>query len=400
MKQFAFLSIIVIVMFCVSCKERRQHIYIKNNNATYTINLDSVKIEESPLKVSVIFKNVRMIILEDNEYAIIGEINGIQAFENYIFVIDKLKAKKLFVFDGNGKYIRHIGNQGQGPSEYVSLSDFCINKEKREIYILDNLKKILIYDIDTGKHKQTLNFELDESRGAYIVYNNNKFYMAIVPYETNKNSNLLMELDIKTGEQKQFLDADTYNCGWNRNSFTPYNFFSAQLSDSPKFIPMFTNTVMSIEKDTIRPYLTIYHKDWVQKSNILSEERLRELDKDQFSYLFSKDRTWLFQHNYTESDKYIYFQHVKGSVLFDKQTKKTTLYKYSSMYNDLRGFGVTNLMFYNSQFAYEYFWNDQMFDIVEAIHKNNDILNPNLDKKDELLKLNGEHFVIFEYEFR
>jgi hypothetical protein len=41
-----------------------------------------------------------------------------------------------------------------------------------------------------------------------------------------------------------------------------------------------------------------------------------------------------------------------------------------------------------------------MFDVVEAIHNNSDILNPNLDKKDELLKLDGERFVIFEYEFR
>jgi hypothetical protein len=56
-------------------------------------------------------------------------------------------------------------------------------------------------------------------------------------------------------------------------------------------------------------------------------------------------------------------------------------------------------MFYDSQFAYEYFFEGQMFDIVEKIHKN-DILNPDLDKKDELLKLDGERFVIFEYEFK
>jgi hypothetical protein len=398
MKQFIFLSIIVV--FCVSCKEKRQH--IKYNNATYTINLDSVKMEETPLKTSVIFKNVRTIILEDHEYAVIGVIDRIQVFENYIFVLDARKAQKLFVFDRNGKYIRQIGSRGQGPGEYIHLNDFCISKEKREIYLLDNLRKILVYDMDTGKHKKTVKYQLTESRSEYIVYNNSKFYTAIIPYETDKNSNLLMELDMETGEQKQFLDADTYNCGWNRNIFSSYSFFSAQLSDSPKFIPMFTNTVMSIEKDTVRPYLTVHHKDWVQNQDILSEKRLEELrntGQDQYTHLFSKSRTWLFQHNYTESDKYIYFQHVRGSVLFDKQTQKTTSYR-GRMINDLRGLGFTNLMFYNSQFAYEYFWSGQMFDVVEAIHNNSDVLNPNLDKKDELLKLDGERFVIFEYEFR
>jgi hypothetical protein len=217
----------------------------------------------------------------------------------------------------------------------------------------------------------------------------------------DKNSNLLMELDIETGEQKQYLDADTYNCGWNRNVFTPYNFFIDKLSDSPKFVELFMNTIMCIDKDTIRPYLNIIHKTWVQKSDILSEEKLEELHTRQSSVLFSKGKAWLLQHDYIESDRYIYFCYTHGCVLFDKQTQKTVSHLY--LYNDLRdtgeGIGFTNLMFQNSQFAYEYFRGDQMSDIVEKIHKN-DILNPNLDKKDELLKLDEERFVIFEYEFK
>jgi hypothetical protein len=360
--------------------------------------------EGSPLNASVIFKSVRTIILEDHDYAIIGEINEIQVFDNYIFVFDESKAKKLFVFDKNGKYIRQIGSLGQGPGEYVALNDFCINKEKREIYLLDNLKKILAYDIDTGKHLRTINYELDLSRSQYITFFNNKFYMAIIPYEADKSSNLLMELDIETGEQKQYLDADTYNYGWNRNSFTPYNFFMAKLSDSPKFVELYMNTIMSIEKDTIRPYLALISKNWVQKSDILSEEKLEELNIDQSNVLFSKGRKWLMQPNYTESDRYIYFSYSHGCVLFDKQTHKAVSYRY--MYNDLRdtntgkvGIGFTNLMFHNSKFAYEYFFGNQMFNVVEWIHKD-DILNPNLDKKDELMKLDGERFVIFEYEFK
>jgi hypothetical protein len=373
---------------------------VVGNNAVYTINLDSIQQEETPFNASVIFKSVRTIILEDHDYAIIGAIDEIQVFDDYIFVLDRFKGKKLFVFDKTGKYIRQIGNLGGGPGEYTDLKDFCINKEKREIYISD-FGKILMYDMDTGKHLKTLKYNLPEFRTAYITFLNNKFYMTIVPHDTDKNSNLLMELDIETGEQKQYLDADTYNCGWNRNSFTPYNFFIDKLSDSPKFVELYMNTIMSIDKDTIRPYLTIIHKNWVQKSDILSEKKLEELHTRQSSVLFSKGKIWLLQPDYIESDRYIYFCYSPGCVLFDKYTKKTVSHLY--MYNDLRdtgeGIGYTNLMFQNSQFAYEYFWEGQMFDIVEKIHKN-DILNPNLDKKEELLKLDGERFVIFEYEFR
>jgi hypothetical protein len=401
MNKTKFISLCVVILFLISCKEKKQSVGVSTSKAIYTINLDSVKNEETPLNVSVIFKNVRTIILEDHDYAIIGAINEIQVFDNYIFVFDKFKAKKLFVFDKNGKYVRQIGNSGQGPGEYVELNDFCINKEKREIYLLDNLRKILTYNIDTGKHLKTINYNLVESRGVYITFLNNKFYIAIVPYDTDQNSNLLLELDAETGEQNQYLDADTYNCGWNRNHFTPYNFFIAKLNDSPKFVELYMNTIMSIEKDIIRPYLTINHEKWVQKSDILSEEKLRELRTHQSFLLSSKGRVWLLQHDYTESDKYIYFCYTDGCILFDKQMHKTTSHRY--LYNDLRdigeGIGYTNLMFYDSHYAYEYFRGNQMFDIVEKIHKS-DILNPNLDKKNELLKLDGERFVIFEYEFK
>jgi hypothetical protein len=64
-----------------------------------------------------------------------------------------------------------------------------------------------------------------------------------------------------------------------------------------------------------------------------------------------------------------------------------------------QGMGFTNLMSQNSQFAYEYIWAGQMPYFVKRIHEN-DVLNPNLDKKDELMKLDEESVVIFEYEFR
>jgi hypothetical protein len=63
----------------------------QDGDALYTINLDSIEVE-SPIKASSIFKNIRAIILEENDNAVIGEINAIQVFEDYIFVLDKRKS--------------------------------------------------------------------------------------------------------------------------------------------------------------------------------------------------------------------------------------------------------------------------------------------------------------------
>jgi hypothetical protein len=215
-----------------------------NIEAVYTINLDDIKPEGVPLMTSAIFKSVKTIILEDHDDAVFGMINELQVFEDNIFILDNTFVMKLFGFGKNGKFIRQIGSKGQGPGEYISIDDFCINGEKRKIYLLDyNNKRIFVYNLDTGKYLNTVKFSLDETSCKYLAYHDNKLYTSTFPYDFRKKSNLLMELDLKTGKQKEYLDADTYNYGWNRPLYTANNFFSAKLSDSPKFLTLYMNTI-------------------------------------------------------------------------------------------------------------------------------------------------------------
>jgi hypothetical protein len=391
-----------VVSLCISCTNTKPD--TRNIEAVYTVNLDSIKPEGVPLMTSAIFKNVKTIILEDHDDAVIGSINELQVFEDNIFILDNIFAEKLFVFDKKGKFIRQIGSKGPGPGEYTSIEDFCINREKREIYLLDGRKNcVFVYSLDTGKYLSTLKFNLKESSCEYLAYCDNKLYTATIPYDSRKKSNLLLELDLKTGEQKEYLDADIYNYGWNRLRFGPNNFFSAKLSDSPKFLALYMNTVMSIDKDGVHPYLAINHKNWVQSSDMLSDEELDKQEIDQSSILMSKKRTWLFQHDYLETDKYICFHYSSDRsyiAMFDKHTRKTRIYDY--LYNDLRGQTGSNitLRFYDSNAAYEYIDPQSMPMYVADVKNNVNELPPNLDKRDEVLKLNEESIVIFEYEFK
>jgi hypothetical protein len=391
-----------IISLCISCKNTKPDTH--NIEAVYTVNLDSIKPEGVPLMTSAIFKNVKTVILEDHDYAVIGMISELQVFENNIFILDNTFAKKLFVFDKNGKYIRQIGSKGQGPGEYSSIDDFCINGKKREIYLLDDNGRIFVHDLDTGKHLNTVKFRHDELSYKYLAYCDNKLYTAILPYDYRKKSNLLMELDLETGKQKEYLDADTYNYGWNRPYFGPNNFFSAKLSDSLKFLALYMNTVMNIDKDGVHPYLTVNHKNWVQSSDMWTTEKLEKQQTDQSSILMSKQRTWLLQPNYFETDKYICFKYNSEYrphiAMFDKRTRETRIYDY--LRNDLRGqiFSNSSLKFYDSNAAYE--WIDPQFmpAFVASLKTDGNNLPLNLDKREEVLKLNEESTVIFEYEFK
>jgi hypothetical protein len=79
------------------------------------IDLDAVEKEDTVLKVSSFFKKINTVILEDHDYALIGNISAIQVSEEYIFVLDSHIAKILFVFDKAGKFVRQIGPVSNSP---------------------------------------------------------------------------------------------------------------------------------------------------------------------------------------------------------------------------------------------------------------------------------------------
>jgi hypothetical protein len=385
--------IVICICFCVflSCKDKKTE---KASIASYSINLDSIKSVDN-FKMSSIFKKARAIPLEETDFAVIGAINNIQVFDNYIFVLDNYKAKKLFVFDKNGKYLRQIGSFGQGNGEYLSISDFCLDTIKHEIYLLDDRKKrLLTYNFEDGNYINSINIE---QYGHYITYLNKKIYISLLDQD-----NMLTELDIETNIQKELLNANEYNCGWTRADFTDYNFFYSKLN-SPKFIGHLMNTVMSIDETGLHPYLTVKSENWVKKSDILSMEELIQKNKIQYDLFSQKGRVFKIQ-NYMEQGDFIYFEYARGNfnffVVFNKKTQEVYQCDYwKSLENDLfykEGTkGYTPFIFVNSNAAYTYrntIYNDELNEIAVNLE--------NREKLVELLNDKEEHFVIIEYEFK
>jgi hypothetical protein len=366
-------------------------------NASYIIDLDKTE-KQGIINLSYIFKNVNAIILEDHDDAIIGNIDAIQVLDNYIFVLDKRKSKKLFIFDKNGKYIKQVGRIGVGSEEYLGIMDFCINSEKHEVYLLDDWsKKICGYNLDNGAYIGSIRLKKDYSY-KYIAYYEQSFYLSVYDYDENKSDDLLIKINPKTNQSEEYLSANQYNAGWNQMFFSMWNFFVFK-NEYPKYVELFMNTVFSIKKNGIYPYLSINHKDWVKKEDILSKKELARIDIVQTNELRKKGKAFLI-HNYMEWKNIIYFEYDYGfssfPVLYDKKTGKTNHYK--TFKNDiLLNHGTKNniFLFVNSNAAYDC---DPYF--ITSL-KNNEIeLVSDVDKREELMNLDEERVVIFEYVFK
>lgn len=400
-----FLFIVLSLCILVSSCNTKGGINRQNTDITASsIVIDIDKIDrKDTVRVSSIFKKVNTIILEDNNNAITGNIDGIQVYDNAIVVIDARIAKKIFVYDMTGKYIRQIGSLGNGPGEYLYLTDFCIDQDNRLVCVLDDFKKqIHRYDMDNGKYAGSIKLPNDVSV-AYIAYNNNRFYVTVCPYDISQGDDLILEVDIKTSKIKTDISAERYNLGWNRNAFSDFNFFASK--NYPfKYVGLYMNTVVAITNDSIYPYITVKSNDWVKKTDLLTKEEIMNDGMFQDDIIYQKNRMERI-HSYMERDDYIYFEYYQQvktyPVIYNKNTKEVNHYNY--LRNDLiynKGAADTKFFHTTSKAAYDYLNFDRLNHIIDGIENNTIELVSHLDKKENIMNLDRERFVIFEYEFK
>lgn len=94
------------------------------------------------------FKNKRceyVLLNDSSEKSLFGRPDKIEIQNGYIYIADQ-RMRVLVVYDINGKVVTFVGRRGQGPAEYVNLTDFDVDSVGN-ICILDGrLDKVLFYD--------------------------------------------------------------------------------------------------------------------------------------------------------------------------------------------------------------------------------------------------------------
>lgn len=263
-------TLIVICAF-VSCISESKMI---DKNEVMTANLDRLKVAE--FKYSDIFKSATIIGFDENE-AILGGINKMQVYKDHLFILDSQYSKAVYIYDKNGNLVQKVGNIGLAPEEYVSCDDFTINTDEDELYIFDSLQnRIYKYNVLSGKFKDFVSMDKN-IHFNYINYNSGYLYGAETffhPSQQNKQYFLLQQIDIKSGERKaQFMETSEYNKGWN-DELIHGNVFYNIGKDEDLFFMGLMDTIMSIKKQTISPYLVIKSNDIVSTQDILENEKV------------------------------------------------------------------------------------------------------------------------------
>ncbi len=93
-----------------------------------------------------LIKDVSLVSLQDTS-VYIGDITKVDALDTLIYILDQNK-KGIYIFSDKGKYVSTISEQGHGAGEYLEVTDFFVDPEKKTVNILSRLnRKLYVYDI-------------------------------------------------------------------------------------------------------------------------------------------------------------------------------------------------------------------------------------------------------------
>lgn len=243
-----FRVLLLAVLILCSCKHTTQ-------DQNYTIPfVDLICNTTEEDEISNYIEDVQVIELSFDSlmYVYPGKIliNG-----NYIFA---LSGGQVYQFDKTGKFLGQIGRIGNGPGEYLSISDICISSDLRKIYCQDSQNNVLVFDAHSREYERTINSGIvGNSSNAIIPYGNKGFALLVNnpvdPSNFDEDFFCLQCYDRNGKLIEEFFKREDFNI--------PMSFFSnsIQCSDNKyclSFIPS-EGTFYKDDNGSISPYLNL-----------------------------------------------------------------------------------------------------------------------------------------------
>jgi hypothetical protein len=232
---------IFILVFTVACSKAPE-----SSEGIKRIDVSFDKRKES-VKMSDMVASVNYIPLITSDDVLINEISKVVNDGEFIYVADRLS---LYKFSLDGVFICKIQKNGPGPDEYLSISDFQIDNNGLAWILSQSNKKIINYSWD-GEMIGLL--ELDIWVNSFYFMNDDRVFL-YCGNETDNNEYRLNTIDLKTKEPaNSFLKIDSHKSTYLHLVGSTNHFFNFQ--DKIRFYEIFNDTIYSIEKNNITPYL-------------------------------------------------------------------------------------------------------------------------------------------------
>jgi hypothetical protein len=311
------------------------------------------------IKLSEIYKDFEYIPLETNEECIIGQPTKIILYDNKFYILDPRKAKAIFVFSSDGRFIRKFSKMGRGPGEFARLEDFCIEPGTNNIVILDD-NIFLKYFKEDGTYIKTIRisfpamrFDFPDENHISFVPGGNEDYLIITDKEGKRKSSFFKYAD----ETHLILNLPFIH---NRES-------------GLLFLTNLDYTIYKIDGEKIYPHIKInFGKNMFNPKDI---DLLKANPKNVDNY-------YRIHHYFETPSSIVILCIYMGEpyyIIFNKVSKKMTFVNYNEVENDITYTKLSPTIWANDS-------NEKHVSYVSAVQLKNNIVNKNKINP-ELLKI-------------
>jgi len=223
-----------------SCHER------KDIQTTQAKEIDFNE-KESPSPEAVL--ECSFLALETNRSCLVGTMKAIQETDSFLLVSNG-ESYNLLVFNKQGRWIGQVGEQGNGPGEYLTTAAFFVRPKENYVTIVDDeQKKLLSYSlsdfsfIKESSYPYTSSYCMETEEG-FIWYNE--------AFEGDDLSDCYFFSTDKAGHIQNRLVKKEFKSGY----LTGASYMLYQLRDSTYGYPPYDMTVYHLTSDKATP---IYH---------------------------------------------------------------------------------------------------------------------------------------------
>ncbi|EAZ80766.1 6-bladed beta-propeller [Algoriphagus machipongonensis] len=173
----------VLLVFFISCTGEKSEYQTEEKSETEPeegivlrpINIYE-KLPDPIVQIDSLFEFVDLVPFEVPESAFLSSITKLKLVGSEFLVFDK-KQLKLMLFDKSGKFIRTYGSKGEGPGEYLDISDFEVFDGK--VYLMSRGNQaLLVYDVDSGEFLEKIPIGIfgdklaSVGNGEFVIYVN------------------------------------------------------------------------------------------------------------------------------------------------------------------------------------------------------------------------------------
>ena len=127
--------IIILSVLCLSCK----HSNVIQKESNIQINIQNI----SPIKLSELVNNFKLVKLQTTEQSLFEDIRNIDIYDNKIYLSDGYTIKIFNLSDG--VFIDKLDKRGKGPDEYITISSFIIDPKNSTLIVSDLIGQAIIY---------------------------------------------------------------------------------------------------------------------------------------------------------------------------------------------------------------------------------------------------------------